>query len=116
MKSNVIACMQFLEAIHVVEILREAGPDGASVKDIARKATEIRRSKDPKAAEIDSSKLSTYSSVLVDRKTPLTSSHPRQVTSCDFSRLCTGLGSFYQMSSRTTACRPSSIRANLRSS
>ncbi|TFK81004.1 S-adenosyl-L-methionine-dependent methyltransferase [Polyporus arcularius HHB13444] len=55
---NVIACMQFLEATHVVEILREAGSDGASVKDIANKATEIRRSKDPKAAEIDSSKLS----------------------------------------------------------
>lgn len=45
--------MQFMEATHLVEILREAGPGGASVKDIAAKATEIRRAKDPKAPEID---------------------------------------------------------------
>lgn len=50
--------MQFMEATHIVEILREAGSDGASVKDIANKATELRRAKDPKAPDIDSSKLS----------------------------------------------------------
>ena len=48
-----------MEATHVVEILREAGPEGLSVKDIAKKSTELLRAKDPKAAEIDPAKLST---------------------------------------------------------
>ena len=57
-QGNFIGCMQFLEATHIVEIMREAGPKGASVKDIASKATEIRRAKDPKAPELDPAKIS----------------------------------------------------------
>ncbi|RPD72283.1 O-methyltransferase [Lentinus tigrinus ALCF2SS1-7] len=55
---NLIGCMEFVEATHIVEILREAGPNGASMEDIASKVTELRRAKDPKAAEIDPSKIS----------------------------------------------------------
>ena len=50
--------MEFTEATHIVEILREAGPEGASVTEIANKATDIRRAKDPKSPELDSSKIS----------------------------------------------------------
>lgn len=50
--------MEFTEATHIVEILREAGPEGASVIEIANKATDIRRAKDAKAPELDSSKIS----------------------------------------------------------
>ncbi|KAI0712846.1 O-methyltransferase [Cerioporus squamosus] len=55
---NLVGCMEFVEATHIVEILREAGPEGASVKDIASKATELRRAKDATAAEIDPSRIS----------------------------------------------------------
>lgn len=49
----------FMETTHVVEILREAGPGGLSVKDIANKATELRRAKNPQAPAIDPSRTST---------------------------------------------------------
>ena len=52
--------MEFTEATHIVEILREAGPEGASVTEIANKATDIRRAKDPKAPELESSKISMW--------------------------------------------------------
>ncbi|RPD58020.1 S-adenosyl-L-methionine-dependent methyltransferase [Lentinus tigrinus ALCF2SS1-7] len=57
--TNVVACLQFLEASNTVEILREAGPGGLHVKDIAKKITALRSWKaDGPPVELDSSKLS----------------------------------------------------------
>ena len=60
-QGNFMGCLYFMEATHIVEILREAGHEGLSVKDIASKVTELRRAKDPKSPEIDPSKTSTLS-------------------------------------------------------
>ena len=53
--------MQFVEATHIVDILREAGPDGLNVADIAKKVTEIRKGPNDSTdiAEIEPSKIST---------------------------------------------------------
>lgn len=64
-KTNFVACLQFLEASNIVEILREAGPSGLHVKEIAHKASELRRQKndaEPESIEFDPSKISAYSS------------------------------------------------------
>ena len=53
-----------MEATHIVEILREAGPEGARVKDIASKAQEIRRAKDPQAPVLDPANISEYRSTV----------------------------------------------------
>lgn len=51
--------MLFFESANIVEILREAGPAGLHVKDIAAQATEVLRAKKPDAAELDASRIST---------------------------------------------------------
>ncbi|KAI1782784.1 hypothetical protein LXA43DRAFT_859578, partial [Ganoderma leucocontextum] len=39
---TLVASLQFLESTHIVEILREAGPEGLGVRDIAAKVAELR--------------------------------------------------------------------------
>ncbi|KAI0737198.1 S-adenosyl-L-methionine-dependent methyltransferase [Daedaleopsis nitida] len=57
--TNFVACLQFLEASNIVEILREAGPAGLHVKDITSKVVELRSWKtDAEPVEYDSSKFS----------------------------------------------------------
>ncbi|KAI0653620.1 S-adenosyl-L-methionine-dependent methyltransferase [Cubamyces menziesii] len=40
--SQLSACLRFMEAAHIVEILREAGPNGMHVKDLCRSVKELR--------------------------------------------------------------------------
>ncbi|TBU26516.1 O-methyltransferase [Dichomitus squalens] len=54
---NLIACLQFLENTHTVEILREAGPQGLHVKDLAARITDVRRGANPNVKDIDHSKI-----------------------------------------------------------
>ena len=42
-QSVLVAYLEFVEATHVVDILREAGPDGLDVAGVARAIGEIRR-------------------------------------------------------------------------
>ena len=58
-QANLIVCLQFLENTHTVEILREAGPGGLHVKDLATRITDVRRGTDPSTKDIDSAKIST---------------------------------------------------------
>ncbi|TBU37789.1 O-methyltransferase [Dichomitus squalens] len=55
---NLIACLQFLENTHTVEILREAGPQGLHVKDLAARITDVRRGANPNVRDIDHTKIS----------------------------------------------------------
>lgn len=57
-QTNFVACLQFLEASHIVEILREAGPKGLHVNDITRKVAEIHTSQE--RVDLDPSKFSEY--------------------------------------------------------
>ena len=60
-QTNFVACLQFLEASNIVEILREAGPAGLHVKEITRKVSELRNSKvGGEPIELDPSKISAY--------------------------------------------------------
>ena len=53
-----IGCINFVEAAHIPDILREAGPDGMSVVEIARKVTEVRKGKGTRDVEMDPAKIS----------------------------------------------------------
>ena len=70
--------MELMEKTHIVEIMREAGPEGASVEDIASKVTEIRRAKDPEAQMLDSAHISEFPHASANRaalQCPLSSGH-----------------------------------------
>ncbi|KAI1787762.1 S-adenosyl-L-methionine-dependent methyltransferase [Ganoderma leucocontextum] len=54
---TLVASLQFLESTHIVEILREAGPEGLGVRDIAAKVAELRRAANPDAAGVDPSNI-----------------------------------------------------------
>ena len=57
-QGTLIAALEFIEGTHIVEILREAGPEGLGVEEIATKVAELRRGANPDAASIDSSYIS----------------------------------------------------------
>ncbi|KAH9846764.1 S-adenosyl-L-methionine-dependent methyltransferase [Lenzites betulinus] len=50
--ANIVALFHFVEQTHIPEILREAGPEGLSTKDIATKVAELRAAT-PGAQEVD---------------------------------------------------------------
>ncbi|KAI0827532.1 S-adenosyl-L-methionine-dependent methyltransferase [Trametes gibbosa] len=50
--ANIVALFHFVEQTHIPEMLREAGPEGLSTKDIAAKVAEMRAAT-PGAAEVD---------------------------------------------------------------
>ncbi len=56
-QGTLIAALEFLESTHIVEMLREAGPEGLDVKEIAAKVAELRRAANPDAAGIDPSNI-----------------------------------------------------------
>ncbi|KAI0682001.1 S-adenosyl-L-methionine-dependent methyltransferase [Earliella scabrosa] len=56
--TNFVACLQFLEASNIVEILREAGPGGLHVKEIAKKVAELRAKNKSEPVDLDPSKFS----------------------------------------------------------
>ncbi|KAI0761083.1 S-adenosyl-L-methionine-dependent methyltransferase [Trametes elegans] len=56
--SNIVALFHFVEQTHIPEILREAGPEGLSTKDIAAKITELRATvPGAKVVDIDPTKI-----------------------------------------------------------
>ncbi len=61
LQGNITALFHFVEQVHIPEILRDAGPDGLSTKDIAAKVTELRAvTPGAKDVEIDPPKIGTY--------------------------------------------------------